>query len=438
MSSQPARARSAVDPLAIALAPHAGDKRIDVEIREQQAQVRTGVNPDNAIERLGWLFVAKARESFDPGFYIFAEQCALGLESRHTGSPEALLLRGHVLQSEHRFHEAETLAQELVRKRGLSFDHGLLGDILVDVGRVDEAAQAYQTMLDLKPDPQGYARAAHIRWLKGDLTGALELMRMAVRGVSPRDAESAAWMHTQLARYLWQAQLNDDARNVLKSVLEFQSGYAPALLLRGRMLLAEGKVDDAIQSLRPAAKADPLPEYQWILAEALRTSGREKEALALETEIVRRGVCSDPRTCSIYLATRQQNAELALQLAREEFENRRDIFTCDALAWALAAAGKTDEAQTNMLRALALGTQDARLFFHAAVIAAQAGAFDKAHTFITKLTPLTPLLLPSEVVELKSAAALISEKAPLCRTAASAVSAQSFPAVAMESTAVEN
>ena len=34
----------------------------------------------------------------------------------------------------------------------------------------------------------------------------------------------------------------------------------------------------------------------------------------------------------------------------------------------------------NIFRALAHGTQDARLFLHAAVIAAKAGAFDKAHT----------------------------------------------------------
>ena len=228
--------------------------------------MRAGVNADAAIEQLGWLFVAKARTSFDPGFYIFAEHCALSLESRNAGSAEALLLRGHVLQSEHRFREAEALARELVRQRGLSFDYGLLGDILADVGRADEAAQAYQAMLDLKPDPQGYARAAHIRWLKGDVDGAIELMRMAASGVSPCDAESAAWMRTQLARYLWQTQLHDDAAGALDIALESQKDYPPALFLRGRMLLAAGRIDDAIQSLRPAAKGNPLPEYQWVLA----------------------------------------------------------------------------------------------------------------------------------------------------------------------------
>ena len=56
------------DPLAWVLAPHDGEGRLDGEIRHCQAQVRAGTNPEIALERLGWLFVAKARDSFDAGF----------------------------------------------------------------------------------------------------------------------------------------------------------------------------------------------------------------------------------------------------------------------------------------------------------------------------------------------------------------------------------
>src|SRR5437879_8871757 len=102
----PPQARAA-DPLAVALAPHEGAGKLDVEIRRFQEQARAGRNPELALERLGWLFVAKARESFDSGFYRLAEQCALCLESRQPNSAEALLLRGHVLHNLHRFKEAE-------------------------------------------------------------------------------------------------------------------------------------------------------------------------------------------------------------------------------------------------------------------------------------------------------------------------------------------
>ncbi len=424
-----------IDPLAVVLAPHAGTTRIDAEIRERQSQVRAGSNIEIDLERLGWLFVAKARETFDPGFYKLAEQCALGLNSRNAGSPEALLLRGHALQSQHRFHEAESLARELVKKRGLAFDHGLLGDILVDVGRVDEAVDAYQTMLDLKPDPQGYARAAHVRWLKGDLTGALELMRMAARGASPRDAESAAWMHTQLARYLWQSQQNVEASRALEIALEVQTNYAPALLLRGRMLLSAGHTDRAVQSLRVAAAANPLPEYHWALAEALRSAGQEMEARSAESQITRSGAWADPRTCSLYLATRRENTDIALQLAQAELEDRTDIFTHDALAWAFAAAGKMDEAQAEMSRALSHRTQDARLYFHAAIIARKAGKLAEAHDWLKKANAFESMLLPSEAAQLRAAASSMDQPT-LSRV--SADGSTKFPAVVKESTATEN
>jgi tetratricopeptide (TPR) repeat protein len=396
-------------PLAIALAPHRGSGPLDDQIRHAQEQVRTSRTPEIALERLGWLFVAKARETFDPGFYKLAEQCAMSLEAREPGAAEALLLRGHTLQSQHRFHEAEALAQRLVTKRGLAFDYGLLGDSLVDLGRVDEAARAYQSMIDLKPDPQGYARAAHIRWLKGDLEGALEVIRLAAGGSSPNDPESAAWMHAQLARYLWQAGHPADAQSALQIALRFQTNFAPALLLRGRMELAATKTDEAIQSLRQAVQTNPLPEYQWALADALRAARREDEAGVLEQNIISRGPASDPRGCALFLATKHNRVQLAEQLVRQELDQRGDVFTHDALAWALAAAGKLEEAQAQMAVALSQGTQDARLFFHAAVIAARSGKIShETDEALRKAVAFESQLLPSEISQLRAAQKLPS------------------------------
>src|SRR5580765_8594203 len=119
-----------VDSLAVALAPHAGETKTDVEIRQRQEQIRAGKQTVIALERLGWLFVAKARESFDAGYFELAEHCALALEARQLHSAEALLLRGHVLQNLHRFQESEVVARKLVAARGLAFDYGVLGDAL--------------------------------------------------------------------------------------------------------------------------------------------------------------------------------------------------------------------------------------------------------------------------------------------------------------------
>jgi tetratricopeptide (TPR) repeat protein len=390
-----------VDPLALVLTPQTGDSRTDKEISRLQQQIRDGRNPELALEQLGWNFVAKARESFDAGFYKLAEQCARCLEKRNPQSQEAMLLRGHVLHNLHRFKAAEPLARELVAKRGLAADFGLLGDVLMEQGGLKEAADAYQRMLDLKPSLHSYSRAAHMRWLKGDLTGAIEAMRLAVASGSPQDAESTAWVNTRLASYQFQAGDKDAARRTDDIALSYQHDYAPALLLRGRIDLSEGEAADAIVQLRSATRLNPLPEYQWALAEALRDAGRDSEALNVEQLLTQTGATNDPRTYALYLATRGQLPEMAVQLAQNELKERADVFTHDALAWSLAAAGRLDEALPHLEQALAEGTRDARLFLHAAVILAKAGHKGEAASYYDQTRHLRQLLLPSERQQLQ-------------------------------------
>ena len=90
-------------PCAIALAPHVGTDHLDQRIIHFQHEARRAPEPVVYLERLGWTFVAKVRVSFDPGFYKLAEQAARCIASKAPSSPEALLLRGHVLHHLHRF-----------------------------------------------------------------------------------------------------------------------------------------------------------------------------------------------------------------------------------------------------------------------------------------------------------------------------------------------
>ena len=202
----PSRARKmTADPCAVALTAQSGSSPMDADIQGLQQRIRKAKDRRVKLERLGWLFVAKARVSNDPGYYNLAAQTAACLSETDPGSAAARLLRGHVLHNQHRFQEAEVVARELVATRKSPFDYGLLGDVLMEQGRLEEAADAYQTMVDLKPGLQSYSRAAHLRWLKGDLPGAIELMGMAARAGGPRNAEAVAWAYSRLAIYELQA-----------------------------------------------------------------------------------------------------------------------------------------------------------------------------------------------------------------------------------------
>ncbi|MDX2033046.1 MAG: hypothetical protein SF339_20380 [Blastocatellia bacterium] len=406
-------------PCEIALAAHAGEAKIDQEIAALQQDVRANRKPyqTNAlIEQLGWRFVEKARGSFDPGYYRIAEQCALCLESKPArnaeGTPRpltseksiraaSLLLRGHALHSMHRFAEAEKLARELVETRGLAYDFGLLGDVLMEQGKLDESILAYQKMMEQRPGPQAYSRASHVRWLKGDLDGARILMRMAAQSAGDGDADSSAWAWTRLALFELQAGSAQRAHEMCNLALELRGDYAPALLARGRVLLAEKRVDESLAPLQRAAGLNPLPEYLWTLADALRAAGRTDEAAQVEARLAASGPANDPRTFALFLATRGQEAATALKLAEEELRQRGDVYTLDAHAWAQLAAGNPADAWKTMKAALARNTQDARLFLHAAIIAAQAGDAASAKSYAGKAARIESLLLPGEQVRLR-------------------------------------
>lgn len=391
----PPSAAPSVDPSCrvVAAAPAAGDA--DIASLQDDLQARRAA--PRAAEQLGYRFVARARAANDPDAYAVAEQAATCLDALQPGDPAGLLLRGHVLHQMHRFAEAEAIARRLVGMREFVLDYGLLGDVLMEQGRVAAAADAYQKMIDLKPFYQSYTRAAHVRWLKGDLAGATAMMLAAVKAASPRDPESIAWAYARLAVYELQRGRLDDAGRMADASLRAVPDYAAALLARGRIELARQQGAQAVETLTRAARLHPLPEYQWALADALRLQGRADEAAALEAQMAREGTLTDPRTLALFLSTRRQDGRRAVDLARRELEKRADVFTLDALAWALASSGQYREASTLMSRALAEGTEDGRLFLHAAVIAAADGRAADASRWADKARRLRLTLLPSEL-----------------------------------------
>jgi tetratricopeptide (TPR) repeat protein len=391
-----AAATPADDPCGLALAPVASPGPLAEQIAAQQRRAAEPRTTEAALEQLGYLFVARARLTHDDGMYVAALETSACLERRHPSNDQARLLRGHIRHQQHRFAEAEALARTLVTSRGLAMDFALLGDALMEQGRLDEAATAYQRMIDLKPYYQSYTRAAHLRWLRGNLDGAIDLMRKAVAAASPRDPEAGPWARARLADYYLQAGRFERARAEAETVLAAHPRYGAALVVLARVHLAQARPADAVALLRTADADNPLPDVRWTLADALRAAHLDAEATTVERALVREGGVGDPRTLALYLATRGEAPDRAIDLARRELAVRGDIHTHDALAWALARAGRAAEAAPHMTRALAEGTPDARLFLHGGIIAAASGDRARARQLLSKAQAIAQTLLPSE------------------------------------------
>lgn len=392
------------------LAALPADSAVDVQIGRAQEAVRLGVSSNLALERLGWLYVTKARETFDDRFYKLAEAAADCLEARVPREPGAMLLRGHALHNQHRFLETERIARQLVEMRDSPFDHGLLGDALMELGRLESAAAAYQKMMDMRPDSRALARAAHLRWLRGDLPGAIMAMNEAARSAGSRDTETAAWMMTRAGFYQFAAGDLDGAQSSFSAALRLRNDYPPALFLAGRIHLAREEHDSAVDRLRRAVALHPAPEYLWAFSEALFEAGHFEEARSAAGRLRLTGAEGDGRSFALYLATRREQLELALSLARHELTRRQDVFTHDALAWCLASSGDFQQASVHMELALREGTVDGRFYFHAAVIAGKTGRTQDAARFTRLASDFAHQLLPSELVQLRTVA---SQRTPV-------------------------
>src|SRR5262249_18281443 len=96
-------------------------------------------------------------------------------------------------------------------------------------------------------------------------------------------------------------------------------------------------------------------------------------------------------------------------LAKQDIAERQDVYGHDALAWALLKNDQPEEASKAMADALKQGTRDARLYFHAGMIAHRLGETAKARNLLEKALALNPHFSP-EGAEL--ARKTLAESAP--------------------------
>ena len=149
-----------------------------------------------------------------------------------------------------------------------------------------------------------------------------------------------------------------------------------------RVAAAAEDWDTAVDHLDAAIAVIPSPEYVARRADIYRLRGgpgddrREREdrrtVLAIG-QLAGEAAGVYDRTLSLYLSNSGEDPARALRLAEAELVARKDIYGYDALAWALLANGRADEARVQMAEALALGTRDAKLLYHAGMIEAALG-----------------------------------------------------------------
>ncbi|HZS06004.1 MAG TPA: tetratricopeptide repeat protein [Blastocatellia bacterium] len=408
-STAPASTAAPVIPPATALAANADAS--EAAIRWLEDRVRKDPDDFIAHNKLADYYLQRLRETGNVRWLELAARTARASLKAIPAeqNPGGLVLLGQTEFASHNFAASRDVANQLIssglpEKGDRSYPWQLLGDSLLELGDYEGAEKAYDRVRKFGAGGAGVeTRLAHYETLRGNIEKAerhyAEALSAALNQVPP-SRETVAWIRWQLGELAFAAGDYEAAEKNYRDSLTTFPDYFRALAGLGKARAARGDMAGGIEQYEHAVRIIPEPLFVAALGDLYKLTGREKDAAAqyaLVEQAGRLGAGSGAlynRQLALFYADHDLKAEEAYALAAKEYEARRDVYGADALAWAALKAGKVGEAQTAIKEALKLGTKDARMFYHAGMIARAAGDKAAAREHLQRALKLNPQFDP--------------------------------------------
>jgi tetratricopeptide (TPR) repeat protein len=375
-----------------------GDQQIAAAQKQAVAQ------PSNAHFQnlLASAYIQKMRESTDFSYLERASKIVDGVLSADASNYEAMRLRSEMEMERHHFAQVADYSAELTKiAPDDPFNFGLLGDSRMELGQPELAEKAYKRMIELRPNQASYNRMAYYSFVTGAPGEAIGQMNLAIAagGWSP---ENTAWCLVEQGKMYFKTGQLAAAEQAFSSALALFGGYHSANAGLGSVKAAQGKTVQAIDLYRRAQASVPLPDYAAALYSLYTQAGQPKEA-AKQLELVdivdqldrATGQLTNRNLAIIYCDENRRIAR-ALELIREELKVRPDVYSYDALAWALFKDKQYADAQGAVHHALKLGTPEPGFYYHAGMIAAALGRKEDAVKLLERALELNPNFDPMQ------------------------------------------
>src|SRR6266498_375752 len=371
-------------------------------IRELEDRVKRDPEDFIAFNKLAGYYLQRLRETGSVQYLELTTRAAHAslriLPAEQNAGALAALAQAEF--AAHDFAAARDHAQQLISLQpAKSYPYQLLGDALLELGDYEGAEQVFTRVRQGGEEVGAQTRLARLDTLRGrsDEAGSRlsNALSMALAEV-PRPRETTAWCQWQLGELAFAKGDYATAERRYREALKTFPDYYRALGGLGRVHAARGDVEGAIEQYQTAVRRLPDPTFISMLGDLYKLSGRETEAArqyALVEQIARLNALNGTlynRQLALFYADHDIKADEAYALASKEYEVRRDIYGADAVAWTALKAGKLDKAKVAIKEALRLGTQDARLFYHAGMIARSTGDGTSARNFLNRALQLNP------------------------------------------------
>jgi tetratricopeptide (TPR) repeat protein len=391
--------------------PIADTSPSDSAIRFLEARVRQDPDDFVAYNKLCGYYLQRQRETGNIQYLDLALRAARAslkaIPAQQNPGGLAALARAEF--TTHDFAAARDHAMQLTQlDPNQGYPYELLGDALLELGEYDKAKAAYAQLERLSgiDSLSAQLRRARVALLYGrfdEAQAAYELARQIAEAALTNDRETLAWCTWQLGELSFAQGQYEAAEQHDREALTILPDYYRAVASLGRVRAARGDLPDAIKQYEQVTKRLPDPIYVAALGDLYKLAGREREAQAQYTlveQIARLSALNGQlynRQLALFYADHDLKPDEAYTLATREYEARRDIYGADAVAWAALKAGKLTEAQAAIKEALKLGTRDAKLFYHAGLIARAAGDKTSAHDYLKQALALNPQFEPLQV-----------------------------------------
>ncbi len=390
----------------------AGADSTEGAIRFMEDRVKKDPDDFIALNKLAGYYQLKLRETGNLQWLTLIKRTAQASLKSMPAEQNAggLVLLAQSEFAEHNFAAARDRARKLIELNGgKAYPHQMLGDALLELGDYEGAEKAvYEMQKREKGSYTTETRLARMASLHGDSKQAQALytnaLLLALEMVPP-PRETIAWTRWQLGELAFNMGDYATAEKHYRDALVTFPDYYRALGALGRALAAKGDLASAIRQYEQAVKILPDSVFVAALGDLYELAGRQQEAesqFALCEKIgllaVPTGNASDVynRLLAQFYADHDLKPKEAYRSAKREYEARRDIYGADALAWTALKAGKLDEARQASKESLRLGTEDAKLFYHAGMIARAAGDKAAARTYLERALKLNPQFDPRQ------------------------------------------
>jgi tetratricopeptide (TPR) repeat protein len=381
--------------------------RVTATIRSLEDKVRQ--NPDDfiAYTKLAGYYLQRQRETGSAEYLTLAGRAARA--SLAVLPPEqnfgGLAALAQVEYALHNFAAARDHATRLItlaptQSTGLQ----ILSDALIELGEYDNAGRALEQMQSLAGETAStQTRLGKYALLRGRPQEAAQCLSKALvltLAQSPPPRETVAWCRWQLGEIAFSVGDYQTAERHYRDALVTFPDYYRALAGLGRVRFARDDLPGAIEYYEHAVRIVPEMPVVAALGDLYQLAGRAQEATAqhmLIEQMARLGRVSGTfydRQLALFYADHDMKSEEAYQIAVKEYETRRDIYGADAVAWTALKAGRLPEAQAAIHAALRLGTRDARLYYHAGMVARAAGDKGSARAYLRRALKLNPQFDP--------------------------------------------